>query len=178
MLYLSRSTLSPLLCSHQTKGNYFLELGIYKFHKCFQIFLCIYHRTPSMVWGDFYPWNELTILPISFWNLLFFTYRYVSEVSPPWHMLVQFIHLLHLSFVQQLIGICWWTSILIMRSFFSFSLSETESTLMSISGIFRVRTDFGRSLHATVVFPFQSWAEVLITYSNWQSCKNFFESKG
>lgn len=40
--------------------------------------------------------------------------------------------------------------------------------------------DFGRRLYATVVFPFQSWAGVLITCSNWQSCKfqNFFESKG
>lgn len=147
-MYFSKFSLSLLLHSHCTKGNYHLELGIHQFHRCLQILLQIYRKTThSLVWGDFNSWNEfnyitsmLLQLAASYsilysWDLSIFI-QATSVLSFP-HLHFFFLILIFLA--QHLIGISWWTSILIMLSFFLFSFSEIESTLMSISGIFWVR---------------------------------------
>lgn len=133
-MYFSQSILSVLLCSYWTKGNYHLEFGIREFNRCFQILLHTYHKQ-HIVWF----WVVLILL----YCLYPFAAWYTSHNS----MLVRSLSIenfsslifFHLSFVQQLIEISWWTSILIILPFFLFPFSEIESTLMSISGIFWVR---------------------------------------
>ena len=109
------------------------SIGVFKF--CY-VFITKQH----IVW----LWVFFSFLK---WILLYCLYSFAAWYASHSSMLMRSLSIenfsslifFHLSFVQQLIGISRWTSILIILPFFLFPFSEIESTLMSISGIFWVR---------------------------------------
>lgn len=112
---------------HRTKANYHLEFGVHQFHRCSQILLHIYHKaTNRVVLGVFNLWNEFYCIAYILWWLAIFQYN-IREIPLCWYTLLPFTHsLFHFSFVQQLIGISWWTSILIILPFFFSSLVKLK----------------------------------------------------